>query len=60
MRTLLLTTLLLNLIGNAVSAETPEEKGLAIAIEADRRDSGWVDQTADMSMILKTILQPQK
>ena len=24
-------------------AETPEEKGLAIAIEADKRDTGFVD-----------------
>ena len=52
-KTLLLTTLILSLAVNAVSAETPEEKGLAIATEADKRDSGWVNQTADMSMILK-------
>jgi outer membrane lipoprotein-sorting protein len=34
-------------------AETAEEKGLAIAREADRRDSGWGDQTADMVMVLR-------
>ena len=34
-------------------AETPEEKGLAIAIETDKRDTGWVDQSADLEMILK-------
>ncbi|MCP4696382.1 MAG: outer membrane lipoprotein-sorting protein [Gammaproteobacteria bacterium] len=34
-------------------AKTPEEKGLAIAVETDRRDTGWVDFTADMTMILK-------
>ena len=34
-------------------AETPEEKGLAIAVEAERRDSGYGDSTADMLMILK-------
>ncbi len=34
-------------------AETPEEKGLAIAREADRRDEGFVDSTADMLMVLK-------
>lgn len=34
-------------------AETPEEKGLAIAIEADRRDSGWQDQTARLKMVLR-------
>ncbi len=30
-----------------------EDKGLAIAQEADRRDSGWGDQTAKMKMILR-------
>lgn len=35
------------------TAETAEEKGLAIAIEADRRDSGWQDQTATLKMVLR-------
>lgn len=34
-------------------AETAEEKGLAIAKEADLRDTGWVDQVADLTMLLK-------
>lgn len=34
-------------------AETPQEKGLSIAREADRRDSGWKDQQAVMIMILR-------
>lgn len=34
-------------------AETPEEKGLRIAQEADARDAGFNDQTADMVMTLK-------
>lgn len=34
-------------------AETPEEKGLAIAVEAERRDLGFGDFTADMLMTLK-------
>ncbi|MEA3466872.1 MAG: outer membrane lipoprotein-sorting protein, partial [Thermodesulfobacteriota bacterium] len=34
-------------------SETAEEKGLAIAMEADRRDEGFGDYTADMTMILK-------
>ncbi|WP_455199602.1 outer membrane lipoprotein-sorting protein [Kaarinaea lacus] len=34
-------------------AETPEEKGLAIAKEADRRDTGWGDQTANLKMVLR-------
>ncbi len=35
------------------NAETAEEKGLAITIEADNRDIGFGDYTADMTMILK-------
>jgi hypothetical protein len=34
------------------SAETPEEKGLAIAIEADQRDLGFGDFTANGEMVL--------
>ncbi len=34
-------------------AETPEEKGLAIAREVDARDTGWGDFQAAMSMLLK-------
>lgn len=37
----------------AVAAETPEEKGLAIALEGDRRDTGWGDFQAKMSMLLR-------
>jgi outer membrane lipoprotein-sorting protein len=33
-------------------AQTAEEKGLAIAIEADRRDLGWQDSSAEMLMVL--------
>ena len=32
--------------------ETPEEKGLAIAVEADQRDSGFVDSRVNLKMIL--------
>lgn len=35
------------------TAETPEEKGLAIAQEADHRDIGWQDQTASLEMTLR-------
>lgn len=45
--------LLLALLFNAAYAETPEEKGLAIANEADKRDTGWTDQIANMKMTLK-------
>jgi len=36
-----------------VSAQTPEEKGLAIAQEADARDIGWGDSQASMVMVLR-------
>ncbi len=35
------------------TAETEEEKGLAIAVEADKRDLGFVDSTANMKMVLR-------
>ena len=34
-------------------AESPEEKGLAIAQKMDRRDRGWKDQRADLVMTLR-------
>jgi len=36
-----------------VSAETPEEKGLAIAQEADKRDTGWLSSKTVLNMVLK-------
>ncbi len=52
MRKLLLALLVVLCSFNA-AAETPEEKGLAIAQEADRRDTGWGDLQAQMSMLLR-------
>ncbi len=40
-------------LGAAAQAQTPEERGLAIAQEADRRDTGWQDSEAQMTMILR-------
>ncbi|MGH8528252.1 MAG: outer membrane lipoprotein-sorting protein [Nevskiales bacterium] len=34
-------------------AETPEEKGMAITIEADKRNTGWGDSKVEMEMILR-------
>jgi len=48
--TLLLTTTLTPVL---VKAETAEEKGLAIAVEADKRDSGFTDFTSNMVMELR-------
>jgi outer membrane lipoprotein-sorting protein len=41
------------LLPNLAAAETPEEKGLAIARETEMRDEGFQDFTADMRMVLK-------
>ncbi len=35
------------------TASTPEEKGLAIAIAADKNDEGWGDWSANAEMVLK-------
>jgi hypothetical protein len=48
-----LSILLILLLIPTLHAQTPEEKGLAIAIEADRRNTGWIDQIADMTMTLR-------
>lgn len=53
MQRCLLLLLGLVLFATESVAETAEEKGLAIAIEADQRDTGWVDQVADLQMILR-------
>lgn len=42
-----------NLIIGVASAQTAEEKGLAIAMEVDRRDTGYGDSAASMEMTLK-------
>jgi outer membrane lipoprotein-sorting protein len=49
----ILPALLLCLLSFHASAETAAEKGLAIATEADRRDSGFGNYTDDVKMILK-------
>ena len=48
-----LTALMITLVPLAAAAETPEEKGLAIIQEADKRDLGWVDAKAELQMVLK-------
>ncbi len=35
------------------AAETPEEKGMAVAIAADKADEGWGDWSAETRMILR-------
>ncbi len=41
------------LVSASLLAETPEEKGMTIAVAADKRDTGFIDQVADMIMILR-------
>lgn len=49
----MLTAVLLTLLPLQISlAETAEVKGLAIAIEADKRDTGFGDSTANLVMVL--------
>jgi len=40
-------------VGTSAQAQTAEEKGLAIAIEADKRNTGWLDSSANMTMTLR-------
>ncbi|KOR29922.1 membrane protein [Achromatium sp. WMS2] len=51
--TLLILLSLCCLNGNGAIAQTPEQRGLEIAIEADRRDTGFHDFKAEMNMILR-------
>jgi hypothetical protein len=36
-----------------VQAQSPEQKGLDIVQEADRRNTGWKDESSDMVMVLR-------
>ncbi|MEM7407723.1 MAG: outer membrane lipoprotein-sorting protein [Pseudomonadota bacterium] len=48
-----LLPLLLTLPLCELSAATPEEQGLALAQAMDERDTGWNDQRAEMTMVLR-------
>ena len=48
-----LLPLLLILPLHEAAAQTPEESGLALAVKMDERDTGWKDQQADMTMLLR-------
>ena len=51
----MILVILVILVGLPVggAAQTPEEKGLAIAIEDDKRDNGFIDYKANLTMLLK-------
>ena len=53
MRVLVCMISTVGLVSLPAYAQTAEEQGLAIAVEADQRDRGWGDATADMTMILR-------
>jgi len=53
MRNWIFTFVLLLGVLPIVQAETAQEKGLAIITEADNRDKGWQDGSADMQMTLR-------
>ncbi|KAF0193119.1 MAG: hypothetical protein FD165_222 [Gammaproteobacteria bacterium] len=53
MKKLLLPLFMLSLLVPEVFAQTPEERGLEIVTEADRRDTGFGDSQAGMVMILR-------
>ena len=40
-------------VTSLAAAQTPEEKGYAIALETDNRDKGWEDSSASMRMVLR-------
>ena len=55
--TLATSTLALTAAAPAMAQSAPqpaEQKGKAIAVEADKRDTGWVDSRASLKMILGT------
>ena len=52
-RYLLIAAIFTFLFPAGALAETPEQKGLAIAMEDDKRDNGFGDFTANMVMALK-------
>ena len=52
MRKVLLTLSLLTLLPVSLHAQTPEQKGLQIAQEAERRNTGWENSKAKMVMTL--------
>lgn len=51
MKQILLCSLML-IFGAVAVAQTPEEKGLAIAVEGDKRDEGYVDSQVSLQMVL--------
>ena len=53
MKKLVLLSLLTLTLTSSLLAQTAAEKGLEIAQKIDQHDSGWVNQSADVEMILR-------
>jgi outer membrane lipoprotein-sorting protein len=52
-KALAIAPLVFSVLVNFAMAQSDEEKGLEIAIAADKRDSGWKHSTAEMEMVLR-------
>jgi len=50
---ILLASAISALVTSPLFAQTAEEKGLEIAIASDERDSGWVNVSSEMQMVLR-------
>lgn len=48
-----LVALVLLAVASVAQAETPEQKGLAIAVESEKRNDGYGDSSATLQMILR-------
>jgi outer membrane lipoprotein-sorting protein len=53
MQKIILVSIITSLYSGLCLSETAEEKGLAIAVEADKRDQGFTDSKAVLKMILR-------
>ena len=53
MKSRMWTVLVLCMAWLTASGQSAEDRGLEIAMEADRRDQGWGDSRADMTMVLR-------
>jgi outer membrane lipoprotein-sorting protein len=52
-KNLIFTLLVVITVAGMLYAQTPEEKGLEIAIETDKRDIGFGDSSSELTMILR-------
>lgn len=53
LKSILASAVMTAILSASALAQTPAEKGLAIAVEADKRDIGFGDVKSDMTMVLR-------